>query len=117
MQLGSSPLDHDRPLDKIEDDVRLRTCGKFNLLGQNPVRLLEGGRIIDVDGKYVVAFGRPRGRRSDSGDQEDGQQDQTSQVSQHPSENHDRGSDAGQAIHALQIVIVEPDATMGDVLP
>src|ERR1043165_9344291 len=117
MQLCSAPLDHDRPGDKIEDDIRLRTCGKLDLLGQNSVRLLEGGWIIDVDGKYVVAIDRPRERRCHRGEQEDDQQDQTSRVSQHPSENHDRGSDAGQAIYALQIVLVAPDATMGDVLP
>ena len=62
VQFSSSAFDDHGPVDEIDDHVCLRSSGELDLFRQNPGRFLEDGRIVEIDGKEVLRFGR-RGRR------------------------------------------------------
>ena len=117
MQLRTSAFDHQCAVDEIHDDVCLRACGELHFFRKNPGRFLEGGRIGDIYCEDVLCFGCPGGRNEEERrNQENEKLGEAGGASQHPSEDHDGRSDPRQLIDTLQVVIIQPNAAMGDIL-
>jgi len=61
VKLDSSALDQDGPLDKIDDDVGLRSSGQFDLFIEEPDRFLERAGIIGIETRDDIQLRSPAG--------------------------------------------------------
>ena len=69
MKLDSSALDQDGPLDKIDDDVGLRSSGQFDLFIEESDRFLERAGIIGIETREDIQLRGPAGHNE--GQEED----------------------------------------------